>query len=144
MVVHMNYENPGCYKTFAVLRIASNSTAFSALIKNQIPSGNVQINDNTVEEKKNVISPLRFIEISTEGKLKSTDLQKHIKRILQIVADNKELERDLANGKLSAELICYWISKNGLGGGPILDPKILDDIKVVQTISFRFSTIGRN
>ena len=118
--------NPNCAECFASLRLYGD-----ALVPQEItrllqasPSDSAAKDEQSESASgKSRQSPTGRWILATDGKLGSTNLEKHIEWILDRLAASGMKVDDLP-GVERADIFCYWNSANG-NGGPQFSPDLM-------------------
>jgi Domain of unknown function (DUF4279) len=116
-------EYPSCRSTYATLRILCPGDAAPETVTQRlgVEPTRTQRRGEKIDKTVGGISQAGWF-LSSQGKIKSRDVRRHIDSLLDQVAPNASVLVALQSEGYTADVFCYWLSESG-HGGPTLSPE---------------------
>jgi hypothetical protein len=113
-------ENPNCEYTHATFRLVGDALIASTIEARTGITGDFAYERDQVRRSKTgrgIRQPTGVWYITSEGRVGSTNVERHLSYLLEIVEPAKrELLEVAAEQSLRMDFYCYWISATGQGG----------------------------
>jgi hypothetical protein len=135
-------ENPNCEYTHASFRLVGDELIPATIENRTNLTGDFSSRQNDLRRGRvgrTVRQPTGVWYISSEGRVGSTSLERHLSYLLEIVEPAKRHLLDVIEEQsLRADMFCYWVSATGQGGPEIGSDTLRRISELGASLGFEF------
>jgi hypothetical protein len=135
-------ENPNCDHTNASFRLVGDGLDPQAVARRTGLTGDFSTEKDALRRARTgrgIRQPTGVWFISSEDKIGSTNLERHLLYLLEIIEPAKnELLAVLEEQALRADFYCYWVSASGQGGPGVSAGTLRRIGELNATLAFEF------